>query len=289
MTGDDFEDVLRGASRDDEAGEVDDRRRPGLRFALLAGTSLLAATGLAVGTAVAVFPRSSDVTTTGPTTTPAPAAISSPATNAVPKSARDVVTLHPTAEHPRVDAEWLAVRAEATGMPERALLAYASAVLDTDAIAPGCHLGWTTLAAIGSIESHHGTITGGTIDATGRAVPEIVGPPLSGGEHSVVRDTDGGKLDGDTEWDRAVGPMQFLPSTWGEWGRDGDGDGIADVHDLDDDAAAAADYLCAGGGDLSVQADWEAAIATYNGHPDYAPDVAAEANRLTATEAAIAD
>ncbi len=45
-------------------------------------------------------------------------------------------------------------------------------------------------------------------------------------------------------YDRAVGPMQFLPGTWGRWGSDGDRDGVSDPQDVDDAALAAARYLC---------------------------------------------
>ena len=38
-------------------------------------------------------------------------------------------------------------------------------------------------------------------------------------------DTDGGELDKDTVYDRAVGPMQFIPSTWAVVKVDADGDG----------------------------------------------------------------
>ncbi len=38
----------------------------------------------------------------------------------------------------------------------------------------------------------------------------------------LIGDTDGGALDGDPVVDRAVGPMQFIPSTWARWSRDGE-------------------------------------------------------------------
>ncbi len=52
-------------------------------------------------------------------------------------------------------------------------------------------------------------------------------------------------------WQRATGPLQFIPSTWERWGSDGDGDGVADPQDIDDAAYAAARYLCASGADLA--------------------------------------
>jgi membrane-bound lytic murein transglycosylase B len=46
----------------------------------------------------------------------------------------------------------------------------------------------------------------------------------------------------------AVGPMQFLPSTWAAYGTDGDGDGTADVRNPVDAVHGAARLLCANGG-----------------------------------------
>ena len=66
-------------------------------------------------------------------------------------------------------------------------------------------------------------------------------------------------------YDRAVGPMQFIPSSWATFGLDGDGDGKADPFDIDDAAASAAKYLCrAGGGDLSNEASQRNAVYSYN-------------------------
>lgn len=45
----------------------------------------------------------------------------------------------------------------------------------------------------------------------------------------------------------AVGPMQFMPSTWAAYGTDGNGDGVANVWDLDDALAGATRLLCANG------------------------------------------
>jgi cell wall-associated NlpC family hydrolase len=42
----------------------------------------------------------------------------------------------------------------------------------------------------------------------------------------------------------ALGPMQFLPGTWSQYGSDGNGDGHADPFDPADAIPAAADYLC---------------------------------------------
>ena len=82
---------------------------------------------------------------------------------------------------------------------------------------------WYVLAAVGKAESNHG---------------ENMGPSSAG----------------------AVGPMQFLPSTWEQYGVDGDGDGEANIMDPEDAIPAAASYLEFGG----APEDWNAALYTYN-------------------------
>lgn len=100
-------------------------------------------------------------------------------------------------------------------------------------VCPG--LSWTVLAAIGSIESSHGRAGGA-------------------GVHQDANEAG------------AMGPMQFLASTWSAYGRDGDGDGLVDVYNPSDAIAAAAGYLCAnGGGELITLSD---AIWHYN-HADW--------------------
>jgi len=66
----------------------------------------------------------------------------------------------------------------------------------------------------------------------------------SGNGFAVVVDSDGGRLDGNEQWDRAIGPMQFIPETWSKWATDGNGDGATDPHNLYDAAASAARFLC---------------------------------------------
>jgi membrane-bound lytic murein transglycosylase B len=70
---------------------------------------------------------------------------------------------------------------------------------------------------------------------------------------AAIRDTDHGLLDGDPVWDRAVGPMQFIPSSWRSWG-------VGSPHNIYDSTLAAGCYLCAGGADLSDQAQLQAAV-----------------------------
>ena len=82
---------------------------------------------------------------------------------------------------------------------------------------------WYVLAAVGQVESNHG---------------ENMGPSSAG----------------------AMGPMQFLPSTWRQYGVDGNKDGVANIMDPEDAIPAAAAYLEAGG----APDDWYAALYTYN-------------------------
>lgn len=86
---------------------------------------------------------------------------------------------------------------------------------------------WYVLAAVGQVESNHG---------------QNMGPSSAG----------------------AMGPMQFLPSTWETSGVDGNGDGSANIMDPRDAIPAAAGYLKEGG----APKDWYAALFTYN-HADW--------------------
>ena len=112
---------------------------------------------------------------------------------------------------------------------------------------PGCHVRPQILAAIAEIESNQGTFGGSSVDpATGDVYPPIIGIALDGTNGTAeIADTDGGYLDGDEIWDRAVGPFQFIPSSWAIFGGDGNGDGVADPHNMADAAVAAAAHLCA--------------------------------------------
>ena len=86
---------------------------------------------------------------------------------------------------------------------------------------------WYVLAAIGQVESNHG---------------QNMGPSTAG----------------------AMGPMQFMPSTWATSGVDGNGDGKANIMDPRDAIPAAAGYLKEGG----APRDWYAALYSYN-HADW--------------------
>lgn len=177
------------------------------------------------------------------------------------------------------DPDWIAEIAGRTGIPIRPLSAYAGASLRLAEEQPSCHLEWTTLAAIGRVETVHATIFDSALDRDGVSTPPIVGIPLDGDGVLAIPDTDGGALDGDSEWDRAVGPMQFIPSTWAIVGSDGNADGTADPQQIDDAVLTAARYLCRSERDLADPADWVAAVHSYNPNLEYNDSVADFADR----------
>jgi membrane-bound lytic murein transglycosylase B len=179
----------------------------------------------------------------------------------------------------RVDPGWLQRVAGATGIPSRALAAYAGASLALAAEKPRCHVGWSTLAAIGHIESDDGRHGGAIVSDNGYSSLPIIGPALDGGAFAGIHDSDGGAWDGDAVWDHAVGAFQFIPQTWRTWGSDGNGDGQSDPNQLDDAALAAARYLCHAG-DLSTVDGWRRAVLSYNHSERYVDEVARVANSL---------
>ncbi len=183
-------------------------------------------------------------------------------------------------------AVWAGRAARSTGVPARALEAYGAAERTQRAATPDCRLSWATLAGVGRIESDHGRLGRADLDADGVVRPPIVGVPLDGSPGlAEIPDTDGGRLDGDVGYDRAVGPMQFLPGTWARYGADGDGDGVRNPDDLDDAAAAAAGYLCAGGRDTADGDGWWDGVLAYNRSIDYARRVWTAADRYATAPA----
>ena len=179
----------------------------------------------------------------------------------------------------------LGIDVRTTTLPLPASDAYlrAATILATED--PACGIGWWHLAAVGQVESNHGSTGGRPLLPDGRPERPIIGVPLdgrtilAGGEGvASISDTDGGALDGDPVHDRAVGPMQFIPSTWQRWQADGDGNGVADPQDIDDAALAAARYLCHGDRDLRLEDDLRQAFLSYNRSQRYADRVIALAN-----------
>ncbi|MBE8520332.1 lytic murein transglycosylase [Amycolatopsis sp. H6(2020)] len=163
------------------------------------------------------------------------------------------------------------------GIPGSMLKAYQNAADILAKEQPNCHLDWALIASIGRIESNHAR--GGYVNAIGDTLEPILGPVLNGaGAFAAIRDTDGGKYDGDTVWDRAVGPTQFIPSTWRGYASDGNGDGVSNPNNIYDEALATARYLCSGGLDLSTDAGQRLAVRRYNNSQSYVDTVLAWAS-----------
>jgi hypothetical protein len=171
------------------------------------------------------------------------------------------------------------VTLDSQGIPGPALAAYHRAAGVVGNADPACHIDWALIAAIGRVESDHGRYGGNALDAQGIARPGIYGIALDGRSGTAkIADTDNGVYDHDRVWDRAVGPMQFIPGTWRAVGGDLDGDGAKNPQDINDAAAATAIYLCAGPGNLSRFPDAYGAVRRYNNSDSYARTVLAIAD-----------
>ncbi|MDR0345195.1 MAG: hypothetical protein LBI49_19200, partial [Nocardiopsaceae bacterium] len=146
------------------------------------------------------------------------------------------------------------------GIPAIVLRAYLHAQQVLAREQPGCHLRWWMLAAIGQVES--GQADDGLVDRHGTTLVPILGPVLNGA-HGTAAIPAGGRGSSGPVWARAVGPMQFLPSTWQIWGGGGNPNNVYDA------ALATGRYLCAGGRNLSVPGQLVAAIFSYNHSNSY--------------------
>jgi membrane-bound lytic murein transglycosylase B len=152
------------------------------------------------------------------------------------------------------------------GIPAIALAAYRNAELVIAQTQPDCGIDWSLLAGIGRIESGHAN--GGNTDAEGTTRTPILGPALDGtlvGNEVIA--------DGQGSYVRAIGPMQFLPTTWGAYASDGNGDGESNPNDVFDAALGAARYLCSGGMNLRDSTQRLRAVLRYNNSAAYASDV----------------
>lgn len=146
-----------------------------------------------------------------------------------------------------------------------------------------CQIPWWVLAGVGRVESGHGTAQGSSVKADGDTTVAILGIPLDGRPGTAaIHDSDGGRLDHDPLWDRAVGPMQFLPGTWNYFSNDANADGVSNPHNLYDAAGAAARLLCLGRGDLLTEADFHGALLSYNNSIPYGNQVLGYAHRYQA-------
>lgn len=170
------------------------------------------------------------------------------------------------------------------GIPLASLDAYLRAqnVLARDL--PQCGVEWWMIAGIGRVESNHGRYGGAQPGQNGNVAPRIIGIPLDGSPGvAAIRDTDLGLWDGDNVWDRAVGPMQFIPSTWKGYAADNNGDGATDPNNVYDAALGTGRYLCRAAGHLGDDGSLTRAYLAYNASQSYAADVLAGARRYQHT------
>lgn len=167
----------------------------------------------------------------------------------------------------------------ANGIPATALNAYRVAAARLGHVEPGCGIDWALLAGIGREESDHGRFAGAVLHTDGTSTPKIIGPALNGhGNQYIPAPANGVALDGDANYTHALGPMQFIPQTWAGYGADANGDGVADVFNINDAALGAARYLCAAGGDLRTRAGQERGVLAYNHSDAYLAQVLALAD-----------
>lgn len=193
------------------------------------------------------------------------------------KPAPDIDIHHPGRTSEQL-LPWAKSLSEKTGIPEQSLIAYGNAEVIARQSRPSCNLAWNTLAGLGFVETRHGTYDGkrfgaAEIDAKGNTTPPIFGPQLNGKGFATVRDTDKGKMDGDKKYDRAMGPLQFIPESWERYGVDADGNDNADPQNIDDAAASAVRLLCDFERDLATPEGWTKAVRSYNMSNEYVRNV----------------
>ncbi|MFG3134358.1 NlpC/P60 family protein [Streptomyces tendae] len=185
----------------------------------------------------------------------------------------------------RNDGGGIAVGGRVADIPPRMLAAYQHAAQQVGKHVPQCRgMRWPILAGIAKVESNHAS--GRSVAANGDIRPKIYGVLLNGsgagGNTTAFPDTDGGRWDGTATGERAVGPFQFLPSTWDGVGKDAGGDNRADPHNADDAALGAAVYLCGNGRDLAEESQLSAAIFQYNRSTEYVANVRGWIDQYTA-------
>lgn len=197
--------------------------------------------------------------------------------HAVPASAPSLYGFAPPAESTAATNAQFRVAANLPsgplGIPGVVLQAYKLAATRVASESPQCKLPWFLLAGIGRIESGHAG--NGNVDELGNSRTKIRGPVLDGSlaGNEVITDTDGGAFDGDARHDRAMGPMQFIPSTWKAWGSDANGDGKADPDNIFDATYSAGRYLCHGVSDILADGSKVNNVLRYNRSVAYANNV----------------
>ena len=189
---------------------------------------------------------------------------------------KDELAAAGTVAKERVAYEEARVLAPVDGVefPLVALDAYYRAAGTVTEDRPACGVQWWALAGISKVEGRHGTYGGTTLLPNGDTSKRIIGIQLNGTrETAVIPDSDGGALDGDAQYDRAVGPMQFIPQTWKRFGADGNEDATTSPFNLYDATLAAANYLCTASRGLEADPGLRAAYFSYNRSLHYVDSV----------------
>ena len=155
--------------------------------------------------------------------------------------------------------------------------AYQQAATRAPQLVPGCTgMTWQILAGVAQVESDQAA--GHTIAADGEIISPIIGPALegtgTGGNTTAVHDSNGG-------YAHALGPFQFLASTWATTGLNGRGTTAPpDVQNAFDASLTAAVYLCGSGRDLTQPTQLHAALYSYNRSNAYVDQVEAAINQF---------
>jgi membrane-bound lytic murein transglycosylase B len=171
------------------------------------------------------------------------------------------------------DARVLA-RVSGADFPLVAMDAYYKAAQLANDDDPACAVQWWGIAGISKVEGRHGSYGGSALDRVGNATPKIIGIQLNGSNNTrVIGDSEGGALDGDPMFDRAIGPMQFIPTTWRMVRSDGNRDGVEDPHNMYDATLAAGTYLCRAANGLADDPGLRSAYFSYNHSEAYVANV----------------
>ena len=205
-----------------------------------------------------------------------------------PDDALTLTAVAATAAGPQAAPESVVTGLAANGIPNVALNAYRVAAARMASVKGECGIDWSLLAGIGRVESNHGRYGGAVLGPDGSATPKILGPALDGGQFAFIGDSDNGMWDNDSTYDRAMGPMQFIPTTWRSYAIDADENGVTDPFNINDAALAAANYLCVAGGNLRTDGGQRKAVLAYNHSDEYVAEVLALA-RAYATGMPVAD
>ncbi|WP_415030944.1 lytic transglycosylase domain-containing protein [Gordonia sp. (in: high G+C Gram-positive bacteria)] len=190
---------------------------------------------------------------------------------AIEESAAAAAFAPPKAGDPMINPQYrlaLGIPNGPLGIPGVVLQAYKLAETRLASENAACKLPWYLLAGIGRIESGHAG--NGNVDEYGNTRRQIHGPALDGtlAGNAVILDAQGNGA-------RAMGPMQFIPSTWASWGSDANGDGKADPHNIFDATYSAGRYLCSGVSDIMAGNNKVAAVYRYNHSHAYVANVLA--------------